>query len=79
MTCVNGGVWGILASYGVYLSYYLSHETFPGTSDLAYTFVGGINFAAAMLVAPGVNVLIKKFGTNKPMYVGCTFRALDLF
>lgn len=71
MTCINGGIWGILASYGVYLSYYISNETFPGTSDLAYTFVGGINFAAAMLVAPFANILIKKFGTNKPMYAGC--------
>ena len=53
MTMINGGVWGLLASYGVYLSYYLSHDTFKGTSDLAYAFIGGTNFAAAMLVAPG--------------------------
>lgn len=53
MTMINGGVWGLLASYGVYLSYYLSHDTFEGTSDLAYAFIGGVNFAAAMLVAPG--------------------------
>ncbi len=76
MTCINGGVWGILASYGVWLSYYISHDTFKGTSDLAFTFIGGINFAAAMLVAPLVNMLIKRFGTNKPMYAGCVLWAL---
>ena len=71
MLCINGGVWGILASYGVYLGYYLQHNTFEGASDLSYTFIGGINFAGAMLVAPFVNILVKKFGTNKPMYAGC--------
>ena len=76
MTCINGGVWGILASYGVWLSYYINHDTFKGTSDLAFTFIGGINFAAAMLVAPFVNILIKKYGTNKPMYAGCLLWAL---
>ena len=78
MTCINGGVWGILASYGVYLSYYISHDTFHGTSDLAFTFIGGINFAGAMLVAPLVNILIKKFGTNKIMYAGCMFRPIEV-
>jgi hypothetical protein len=54
-TFQNAGVWGILSSYGVYLSYYISHTSFPGTSDIAFTFIGGINFAASMLVAPFVS------------------------
>lgn len=57
MCCLNAGVWGILATYGVYLSYYISHDTFEGTTDIAYSFIGGINFAAAMLVAPFVSHL----------------------
>lgn len=46
----------ILTSYGVFLSYYISTSKFPGTSDLDYTFVGGINFAAAMLVAVSLSL-----------------------
>lgn len=60
-----------MTSYGVFLSYYISTSRFPGTSDLDYTFIGGINFAAAMLVAPLVNIATKHFGTKAPMYVGC--------
>jgi len=60
-----------LESYGVYLSYYISHETFHGATDLDFTFVGGVNFAAAMLCSPLVNLVTRKMGTNKPMYFGC--------
>ena len=58
-------------SYGVYLSWYIDNDHFPGASALDYTFVGGVNFAAAMLEAPIVNLLIKRFGTNKVMLGGC--------
>jgi MFS family permease len=53
------------------LSYYISNETFPGASDLDYTFVGGVNFAAALISAPIVNIFMRIFGTNIPMYMGC--------
>ncbi len=58
-------------SYGVYLSYYISNETFPGASDLDYTFVGGVNFATALICAPLVNIFMRYLGTNVPMYMGC--------
>ncbi|KAL2423694.1 putative transporter MCH2 [Exophiala dermatitidis] len=71
MHLINGFTWGIIASYGVYLSYYINHETFPGASDLDFAFVGGVNFATALLCAPIVNVSIRLFGTKFPMYCGC--------
>ncbi|RVX72955.1 hypothetical protein B0A52_03308 [Exophiala mesophila] len=70
MHCINGFTWGIIASYGIYLSYYISNDTFEGTSDLSFAFVGGANFATAMACTPLVNVCIRKFGTNIPMYFG---------
>ncbi|EXJ93357.1 hypothetical protein A1O1_01749 [Capronia coronata CBS 617.96] len=75
MHLINGFTWGIIASYGVYLSYYINHETFAGASDLDFTFVGGVNFAAAMLCTPVVNVCIRAFGTKPTMYCGCFFFA----
>lgn len=69
-TCINGATWGNLASYGVYLSYYINNNDYGGT-PLAYSFIGGINFAAAMLSAPVVNVMTRRFGTQGPMLLGC--------
>lgn len=57
-------------AYGVYLSYYLSHDVFPGATPLDFAFVGGFNFAAAMLVAPLVTYLARRYGTRPSMFFG---------
>ena len=57
-------------SYGVYLSYYLRNNSFPDANDLDFAFVGGSNFGAAMLVAPVVTFLARRFGTRTPMFAG---------
>ncbi|KAK5050055.1 hypothetical protein LTR84_004175 [Exophiala bonariae] len=72
---INAFTWGVIASFGVYLSYYISHETFSGTTALEFTFVGGANFVGAMLCTPGVNLCIRYFGTHVPMYIGCVLFA----
>ncbi|KAJ9663815.1 hypothetical protein H2198_000575 [Neophaeococcomyces mojaviensis] len=73
---INGFTWGICASYGVYLSYYLTNNIFVGASDIDYAFVGGSNFAAALITGPAVNALLRKFGTRPVMFGGCAFWAL---
>ena len=55
----------------MYLSYYIDNDVFSGASDLDYTFIGGVNFACAMLSGPIVNLCIRKTGTHFPMYCGC--------
>jgi MFS family permease len=57
-------------SYGVFLSYYLSHATFPEANALDFAFVGGLNFGAAMLVAPVVTGLCQYMGTRSLMAIG---------
>jgi MFS family permease len=57
-------------SFGVYLSYYLRTERYPGATDLEYALVGGFNFAFAMIVAPLVTVLTHRFGKFVTMPVG---------
>ena len=49
---INGFVWGIIASFGVFLAYYLDNDVFPGGTDVDYAFIGGLNFSVAMLMAP---------------------------
>ncbi|KAK5950187.1 hypothetical protein OHC33_008902 [Knufia fluminis] len=73
---INGFTWGIVASYGVYLNYYLNNAIFPGASDIDYAFVGGSNFAAALVTAPAVNWLLRKFGTRPVMFSGCVIWAV---
>ncbi|KAL8708139.1 MAG: hypothetical protein Q9220_006900 [cf. Caloplaca sp. 1 TL-2023] len=73
---INTFTWGLTASYGVYLSYYLNHGSFPGAQPLDFAFIGGSNFAAAMLSAPLVTVLSRKYGTRPTMFVGvCSLSA----
>ncbi|MCJ1367174.1 hypothetical protein MMC16_006306 [Acarospora aff. strigata] len=67
---VNCFTWGQVASYGVYLSYYLSSNAFPEARPLDYAFIGGFNFALAMLAAPLVTVVARKLGTRAPMAIG---------
>ncbi|KAL8676390.1 MAG: hypothetical protein Q9186_007086 [Xanthomendoza sp. 1 TL-2023] len=67
---VNFSTWGIVSAYGVYLSYYLRHDLFPGATPRDFAFIGGLNFAAAVLVAPLVTYLARVWGTQPPMLFG---------
>ena len=57
-------------AYGIYLSHYLAEDTFPEASTWDYAFIGGFNFSIAMLIAPIVTVLTRKFGTHRTMIAG---------
>jgi len=55
---LNGFTWGVVASYGVFLGYYLENNTFPDARDIDFAFIGGLNFAMAMLFSPLITVLL---------------------
>jgi MFS family permease len=57
-------------AYGIYLSHYLADDIYPEASSWDYAFVGGFNFAIAMLIAPVVTILTRKFGTHPIMFMG---------
>ncbi|KAI4923027.1 uncharacterized protein J4E92_007778, partial [Alternaria infectoria] len=57
-------------AYGIYLSHYLADDIFPEASTWDYAFIGGFNFAIAMLVAPFVTVFCRRFGTHVAMCCG---------
>ncbi|KAK6834995.1 hypothetical protein PG987_009689 [Apiospora arundinis] len=54
----------------VYLSHYLSHGLFGEARPLDYAFVGGFNFAFALLVAPLATSLARRYGARAPMLGG---------
>lgn len=75
---INGHTWGINSTYGVFLSYYLSHTYFPNTSALAYAFIGGLSMSMALLIAPLATRSIHTFGTHMTLYIGVFFETLAL-
>ncbi|KAJ5111846.1 hypothetical protein NUU61_001476 [Penicillium alfredii] len=62
-------------SYGVYLSYYLSDNIFPEASPIDFALIGGLNFSIAMLSAPVVTIIARKYSTKLPMLLGLGFLA----
>ena len=75
---INGHTWGINSTYGVFLSYYLSHDYFPNTSPLVYAFIGGLSISQAMLIAPLATRVIHSYGTRVCLHVGIFFQTLSL-
>ncbi|CAN9378188.1 unnamed protein product [Alternaria alternata] len=61
-------------AYGIYLSHYLVDNVFPEASSWDYAFIGGFNFAIAMLLAPFVTVFCRKFGIHVIMCCGMVFQ-----
>ncbi|KAJ5606145.1 hypothetical protein N7510_008926 [Penicillium lagena] len=74
---INAHTWGINSSYGVFLSYYLSHDVFPNTSVLAYAFTGGLSISCALLIAPLSTYLIQLCGTRIVLNLGVFFETLS--
>ena len=48
----------------------MSAKIYPDASTIDFAFIGGLNFSAAMLVAPGVTIFARIFGTRTPILVG---------
>ncbi|KAJ9130434.1 Major facilitator superfamily domain-containing protein [Pleurostoma richardsiae] len=70
---LNAFTWGLTASFGVYLSKYISSEDFPSTRPLEFGLIGGLNFSCAMLLAPLATYL-----TRRNHHINPTQLALDV-
>ena len=60
----------VAQSYGVYLSYYLSHALYPTATSISYAFIGGLNFSIAMLLAPLITIFARQYNTRATMILG---------
>jgi hypothetical protein len=67
-----------LQSYGVFLSHYLTNNTFPGATALEYAFVGGLSISMALLVSPLGTISCRKLGTQISLGVGILFETAGL-
>ncbi|PVH70992.1 MFS general substrate transporter [Cadophora sp. DSE1049] len=76
---INCFTWGVVASYGVFLGYYLENGIYLTATPTDFAFIGGLNFSVAMLASPAVTsqnlavtVLVRRnpFGIHLPMLIG---------
>ncbi|KAM3414048.1 hypothetical protein BST61_g11612 [Cercospora zeina] len=73
----NFFTWGVAASYGVYISHYLSSSSssssnyFPGARPLDYALIGGLEFGVAMIISPLCTILTREIGRFHVMFTGC--------
>jgi hypothetical protein len=61
---------GTVASYGVVLAYYISENTFSGTSAITYAFIGTLYLSTGLLIAPLVTYVVRAFGTHTCLLIG---------
>ena len=58
----------------MYLADYLAYNRFPDANAIDFAFIGGFDFAMAMLVAPLVTVVARHLGTQTPMIFGAVLQ-----
>ncbi|KAA8644999.1 MCT family MFS transporter [Aspergillus tanneri] len=75
---MNAHTWGINSAYGVFLSYYISTDIFPGTSALEYALVGGLSISCAMLIAPLATYLSHHISNRFVLNLGTLLETLSL-
>lgn len=59
-----------MKSYGVFLGYYLENDIYPSAAPTDFAFIGGLNFALAMLASPVVTIMARQYGIHVPMSIG---------
>lgn len=60
--------WGANAGFGVFLSYYISLNEFPGSTKYDYALIGGIVVCLAQSLAPVSGLACRVFGTT-PIFI----------
>lgn len=75
---INAHTWGINSSYGVFLSHYLSTNTYPGATQLQYALIGGLSISVAMFVSPLATLLTRRYGTHLTLVIGMLLEVAGL-
>lgn len=62
----------------MFLSYYLTSNTFPGSTYIDYALVSGLSISQALLISPLVTYTTRSYGTRTSLYIGACLEALAL-
>ncbi|MCJ1308081.1 Tubulin beta chain (Beta tubulin) [Agyrium rufum] len=75
---INAHTWGINSSYGIFLSYYLANDYYPGATNLEFAFIGGLSISMALMVSPVATFTTRKYGTTVTLLIGVVLEAVAL-
>lgn len=75
---LNASAWGINSAFGVFLAFYLEHDTFPGTTPFAFAFIGGLSISQALLVSPVITISTRAWGVRVTLLIGVALLTLGL-
>ncbi|KAG7435978.1 putative transporter MCH2 [Fusarium oxysporum f. sp. raphani] len=73
---LNGLTWGVTASFGVYLTEYVSSKKVANAKPMEYGLVGGLNFSCAMLLAPLATYLAGRYPLKAVVLLGCFLQSI---
>ncbi|CAL9727900.1 hypothetical protein MOUN0_B03004 [Monosporozyma unispora] len=65
--------WGCNAAFGVFLSFYLSNNTYPGATKYDYALIAGFPVALGQGMAPFSLILMRVIGIRPTMLLGTAF------
>jgi Major Facilitator Superfamily len=65
-------------AYGVFLAYFLSHNTFPNATPMEYAFVGGLSISQALLISPLTTISTQHWGTRTTLFIGVVLGTVAL-
>lgn len=68
--------WGSNAGYGVFLSFYISSDTFAGATQYDYALIGGMIICFAQLLAPVCALCYRIFGPFYTSYFGIVLQTI---
>ena len=68
--------WGCNSAFGVFLSYYLSNNTFSGATKYDYAIIAGFPVALCQLLTPVTVFSMKVIGIKPTMSIGCVIMLL---
>ena len=57
-------------SFGVFLAYYLTHNTYPGATPFQFAFIGGLSISQALMASPAITITTRLYGTRTTMFIG---------
>ena len=75
---INAHTWGVNSSYGIFLSHYLSNNTFPGATSIEYALIGGLSISCALFLSPIATLTTRLYGTRTTLLIGVFFETLSL-
>ncbi|KAL1865593.1 hypothetical protein VTK73DRAFT_5132 [Phialemonium thermophilum] len=67
---INAQTWGLIQSYGVFLTFYLRSGRFAEPRPLTLAFMAGLAFATALLVCPIATLMVPKAGLRPTILFG---------